>query len=120
MYMKVDEDEYQSIIRRNGGGSLHDFVEDDDGAGYADDGTDDIGAESAAAGAGNQTKITATFKQKRNTRTAAARETRDSAAAASERERTIGTMFKNAHLRTPKPKPNAAKARAPDDEAFMA
>ncbi|KAJ1730945.1 DNA-directed DNA polymerase alpha catalytic subunit pol1, partial [Coemansia sp. Benny D160-2] len=120
MYMKVDEDEYQSIIRRNGGGSLHDFVEDDDGAGYADDGTDDIGAESAAAGAGNQTKITATFKQKRNTRTALARETRDSAAAAPERERTIGTMFKNAHLRTPKLKPNAAKARAPDDEAFMA
>ncbi|KAJ2380159.1 DNA-directed DNA polymerase alpha catalytic subunit pol1, partial [Coemansia sp. RSA 2559] len=106
MYMKVDEDDYQSIIRK-GGGALHDFVVDDDGAGYADDSVDDIGAESSFTATKSQTKLA---KQRRNTPKAVASE------AKAGRERTIGTLFKNAHLKAPR----KSKGRAPDDEAFMA
>ncbi|KAJ2550715.1 DNA-directed DNA polymerase alpha catalytic subunit pol1 [Coemansia sp. RSA 1933] len=118
MYMKVDEDDYQSIIRK-GGGSLHDFVVDDDGAGYADDGTDDIGADSSFVSTKTQPKLSGSKqRQPRNTpnRGGASSSAADTKPAA--RERTIGTMFRNAHLKTPKSKP--AKSRAPDDEAFMA
>ncbi|KAJ1906199.1 DNA-directed DNA polymerase alpha catalytic subunit pol1 [Coemansia sp. IMI 209127] len=106
MYMKVDEDDYQSIIRK-GGGTLHDFVVDDDGAGYADDSVDDIGADSSFAATKSQTKLA---KQRRNTPKGVASE------AKAGRERTIGTLFKNAHLKAPR----KSKGRAPDDEAFMA
>ncbi|KAJ1666489.1 DNA-directed DNA polymerase alpha catalytic subunit pol1 [Coemansia sp. RSA 1646] len=119
MYMKVDEDDYQSIIRK-GGGSLHDFVVDDDGSGYADDSLDDIGASSSFAGTRSQTKLGGSRNQKhaRTPKGAGSREAPTVAAKPSvrDRDRNISTMFKNAHLKTPKQK----KSRAPDDEAFMA
>ncbi|KAJ2101320.1 DNA-directed DNA polymerase alpha catalytic subunit pol1, partial [Coemansia sp. RSA 922] len=42
MYMKVDEDEYQRRIQHSSS-TMNDFVVDDDGAGYVEDGLDDIG-----------------------------------------------------------------------------
>ncbi|KAJ1771280.1 DNA-directed DNA polymerase alpha catalytic subunit pol1, partial [Coemansia sp. RSA 2523] len=113
LYEKVDEDEYQQRLQTTG---LDDFVVDDDGAGYADNGEDDIGASSSFVGTREQTQLTNKSK-----RSAAKQSTRKAQPILSSKEKgkgNIGAMFKTAQLKslgtskTPK--------KAADDEEFMA
>ncbi|KAJ1851914.1 DNA-directed DNA polymerase alpha catalytic subunit pol1 [Coemansia sp. RSA 1822] len=113
LYEKVDEDEYQQRLQTTG---LDDFVVDDDGAGYADNGEDDIGASSSFAGTREQTQLTSKSK-----RSAAKQSTRKAQPTLSSKDKgkgNIGAMFKTAQLKslgtskTPK--------KAVDDEEFMA
>ncbi|KAJ2741266.1 DNA-directed DNA polymerase alpha catalytic subunit pol1, partial [Coemansia sp. BCRC 34301] len=101
MYMKVDEDEYQRRIRQSGG-AMNDFVIDDDGAGYVDEGLDDIGGST-----GKQTKLKPS--KRTNNKTPA------KTPAAKEGGR-ISTMFKNAQLKSSS---SVKKATTQDDEEFM-
>ncbi|KAJ2567350.1 hypothetical protein GGH95_004420, partial [Coemansia sp. RSA 1836] len=103
MYMKVDEDEYQRRIRQ-AGGAMNDFVVDDDGAGYVDEGLDDIGGSTT----GKQTKIKPAGRRPNKTpvKTPMAKESAR-----------IGTLFKNAQLKsTSSVKKKAATTQ--DDEEF--
>ncbi|KAI7832947.1 hypothetical protein BX661DRAFT_203935 [Kickxella alabastrina] len=98
MYMRVDEAEYQRQLKSDTTG-MHDFIIDDDGAGYADSGTDDIGGETTTS-IRKQTKLAAK---------------KSAAPKATPREkRTINTMFKSAHLKAPK-----KTVTTQDDDAFM-
>ncbi|KAJ2836260.1 DNA-directed DNA polymerase alpha catalytic subunit pol1, partial [Coemansia sp. 'formosensis'] len=96
MYMKVDEDEYQRRVHQSSG--MNDFVVDDDGAGYVDNGLDDIG--------GSPTKPKASKKIAKTpvAKTPVAKESRR-----------ISTLFKNAQLKTTSVKKPAMQ----DDEDFM-
>ncbi|KAJ2361710.1 DNA-directed DNA polymerase alpha catalytic subunit pol1, partial [Coemansia sp. RSA 2610] len=109
LYEKVDEDEYQQRLQTAG---LDDFVVDDDGAGYVDGSTDDIGASSAFADTGTQSRLT-----RKQPRAAAAKAPRDKAPAPNKGK--IGAMFKNAQLKSLGTK-TPQKAAAADDEEFMA
>ncbi|KAJ2468610.1 DNA-directed DNA polymerase alpha catalytic subunit pol1 [Coemansia sp. RSA 2322] len=100
MYMKVDEDEYQRKLQQSGG-SLGDFIVDDDGAGYVDGGLDDIGGE---------TKYQSKPKSSKKASNAPAK-----AAPPAQEGRRISTMFKNAQLKSSSVK----KAATHDDEEFM-
>ncbi|KAI8319863.1 hypothetical protein GQ54DRAFT_22048 [Martensiomyces pterosporus] len=111
MYMKVDEDEYQRLIQANS--RTDDFVVDDDGAGYADDGTDDIGGEvEYAAPKARQARLKT---QKRTRPAAPLKPTPTKQQHTGERDRKISTMFKNAQMKSHTGKKGAAQ----DDEEFM-
>ncbi|KAJ2412770.1 DNA-directed DNA polymerase alpha catalytic subunit pol1 [Coemansia sp. IMI 209128] len=92
MYMKVDEDEYQRRVHQSS--ALNDFVVDDDGAGYLDDGTDDIGGSPS--------------KQPKPSKKAVGK-------TPMKESRRISTMFKNAQLKSTSVK----KPTNLDDEEFM-
>ncbi|KAJ2061398.1 DNA-directed DNA polymerase alpha catalytic subunit pol1 [Coemansia sp. S146] len=92
MYMKVDEDEYQRRIHQNSS-AMNDFVVDDDGAGYVEDGLDDIG--------GSPSKPTKPSKK------AAGK----APIPVVKESRRISTMFKNVQL-----KPTSVKKTSTQDE----
>ncbi|KAJ2095769.1 DNA-directed DNA polymerase alpha catalytic subunit pol1 [Coemansia sp. S100] len=92
MYMKVDEDEYQRRIQHSSS-TMNDFVVDDDGAGYVEDGLDDIG--------GSPSKPTKASKK------AAGK----APIPVVKESRRISTMFKNVQL-----KPASVKKTSTQDE----
>ncbi|KAJ1933124.1 DNA-directed DNA polymerase alpha catalytic subunit pol1, partial [Linderina macrospora] len=99
LYTKVDEDEYQRILQTHG---ADDFVVDDDGSGYVETGTDDIGDTTPR----KQSKLKTTKKPI------------PSKPSAKPDSSKLNAMFRHAQLKSrnaSKPKPSAA---GDDDEFF--
>ncbi|KAJ2850481.1 DNA-directed DNA polymerase alpha catalytic subunit pol1 [Coemansia brasiliensis] len=95
LYEKVDEEEYQQRLQKEG---LGDFVIDDDDGGYTENGSDDIGASSSFTSTREQTRLA----------------NKPSSAA---KPRKLGAMFKSAQMRSLGTK---RSQKTEDDEEFMA
>ncbi|KAJ1951892.1 DNA-directed DNA polymerase alpha catalytic subunit pol1, partial [Dipsacomyces acuminosporus] len=128
MYMQVDEDEYQRMLDKHG--RTDDFVVDDDGAGYADDGADDIvGEVEYAAPKARQGKLKMQKRNKAATPASAKptptkysqQQHEQQHQASTGKDRKIGAMFRSAQMkaRSGKGSGSGKSAAQQDDEEFM-